>query len=432
MSKRLRLRRNKVERAPKFTKRINTVKPRMRRQRESKNKDNFVSSEIIDHYDYFSVPPNVAKEEKADTQAHKPNKPPLEGENKEENESRTSDSKKNANVVFEVDKNTRANNPNESNLSYSQMPDVHNESHFKEQKGWDVSPIQMKSHLTKAEHNDQPSRSQPEMASKKEDLSSTLPNTDAGITKNLPSRPVQTPGPPQMKPAAKPPSPKPAPKQTHHTAESYIPDIDSHLIGIHKKTEYLMNRLGDSLQTSQILSTTKKAELIRRLWNKLSEGNQEIIKATMEKQFNIDLTAFDISPHPIAVHQLNYLRPTIIEYLFQQVDLFFSSLDIEYAFAQQPPIPNGPLLSSNLSRFASRGGLKRKATERNYSSQKSNSSGLPQGPPEKYASMGPSKSQYSYGTPELNRGASSKMYQSQELPQNMGISNGSYGGLNYA
>jgi hypothetical protein len=349
MLKRPFLRKNRVERTPKFTKRVNTVKPRMRRQRESKNKDNFVSSEIIDHYDYFSVPPNVAKEEKADTQAHKQNKSLTEVENKEENESRTSDSKKNVNGIFEVDKNMRANNPNKSNLSYSQMPDVHHESHFRDQKGWDTSPIQMKIHLTKVEHNDQTSHSQLEMASKKEDLSVPLPNVDVEVTKKLPTKQAQGSVPAQMKSSAKPASPKIAQKQTHHPADTFFPDIDSHLMGIHKKTEYILGRVGDTLHTSQIFSITMKTELIRRLWNKLSEGNQEIIKAKMEKQFNIDLTTFDISPQPILVNQLNYLRPMIIEYLFQEVDLFVSSLDIEYAFAQPPAIRNSPFLNLNLS-----------------------------------------------------------------------------------
>lgn len=324
MLKRLFRKKNRVERTPKFTKRINTVRPRMRRQRESKNKDNFVSSEIIDHYDYFSVPPNVAKEEKVDTQAHKPNKPPLEEEIKEENESRTSDSKKNTNVVFEVDKNTRMNNPNESNLSYSQMPDVHDESHFGDQKGWDTSPIQMKIHLAKAEHNEQHSHNQLEVASKKEDISVPLPNSGGEVTKKSPSRPPQGSGGNQIKPADKPASPKTVPKQMHPTDDIFFSDIDSHLMGIHMKTDYILGRLGESIQMSQILSITKKTELIRRFWNKLSEGNQEIIKATMERQFNIDLTSFDITPQPIQVNQLIYLRPTIIEYLFQQVDMFVS------------------------------------------------------------------------------------------------------------
>jgi hypothetical protein len=56
----------------------------------------------------------------------------------------------------------------------------------------------------------------------------------------------------------------------------------------------------------------------------------------------------------------------------------------------------------------------------------------PQEPPEKYSNMTSGKSQFNYGPPELSMGNMNKIYQSQELPQNMNISNGSYGGLNYA
>lgn len=123
--------------------------------------------------------------------------------------------------------------------------------------------------------------------------------------------------------------------------------LNSKLLAIQSKTDGILRRMEECMFTSKVSSIDKKIEMIKSLWAVLSENNQKVLKKLMKNQFNICLSNFDIGPEsknmpPNAVSakmSLKYVKPSIIESLYQEMDMLSLCLFLNDVCSQSPEVP---------------------------------------------------------------------------------------------
>lgn len=108
---------------------------------------------MLDHYEYFEHP-KVADQVKPNIQSNKQNKPTDVNEVKDEAESRTSDTKKNQGMIFEINNSARNNNLSESKSTIKRKKMDSDDFDNKHEDKDDFPHIDLKIHLEKVDKHD--------------------------------------------------------------------------------------------------------------------------------------------------------------------------------------------------------------------------------------------------------------------------------------
>jgi len=297
----------------------------------------------------------------------------------------------------------------------------------------------MKIHLAKADKNDS-NINQKFDYPKKEEPHDILDKVDPVLTNNQPIRSSIASEIPLRKFDPKPASPI-IPPSVQPSSDDYLSSLNNKLLGFHNKTEHILWKLREILHTPTSLSTDRKIELIKRAWRKLSNNKQKMIEVLMESQFNIHLRSFDINMHSGSMAEgnymgqnfLRYVKPSIIEALYQKVDMLISCMDLDNQLNQDPPVPLGERLQRNITQFTSATApLKHRAMDRMYDSHRMARPEYSSMPSDPYLGMMHKKPGYNYPNSDMMSNLNVKMPYSQEMPQNLNNFNGSHSTLNYA
>lgn len=108
---------------------------------------------MLDHYEYFEHP-KVADLVKPNIQSNKQNKPTDVNEVKDEAESRTSDTKKNQGMIFEINNSARNNNLSESKSTVKRKKMDSDDFDNKNDDKDELPHIDLKIHLEKVDKHD--------------------------------------------------------------------------------------------------------------------------------------------------------------------------------------------------------------------------------------------------------------------------------------
>lgn len=114
----------------------------------------------MDHYEYFEHP-EVVDQSKPNMQSNKQNKPTEANELKDEGESRTSDSKKNQSMIFEINNSARNNYLSEPKSVTKRKKIESVELDNKNDNKVDLPHIDLKIHLEKVDKNTVEYKSEP-------------------------------------------------------------------------------------------------------------------------------------------------------------------------------------------------------------------------------------------------------------------------------
>lgn len=87
--------------------------------------------------------------------------------------------------------------------------------------------------------------------------------------------------------------------------------------------------------------------MIKRLWSKLTKHSQKVLETLMKNQFNIYLRNFNIGYHESEMREnptvgrlsLKYVKPSIIESLYQEIDMFSCCIQLKEICDDFPPVP---------------------------------------------------------------------------------------------
>jgi hypothetical protein len=238
----------------------------VRRARGNKKAGDFVSSEILDHYDY--------QESSSHGKPADPNLPPnthlKPAENndiKDENESRTSDSKMNQEAIFEINNSARTQSITEAKALPKAKREESDDLDPHIQHGDEYPHIDMKIHLEKVDKSDsKPKRTKKEP---QQDPVEEPPKTvsEPKVIDPAPEK-VASPVKPQPSP---PPVQNLAPKldaEPEHFSEGEEADSLNHkLLGFQRKSEYILSMIGGCLNTYQTVSISEKISIIRDLYS---------------------------------------------------------------------------------------------------------------------------------------------------------------------
>lgn len=278
----------------------------------------------------------MPKPEKSDTLGTRKSKPPADIENKDDNESRTSDTKKNTAIGIEVNTAPKVNNPVESNLDVNQKQEDSDDADFRDQGYEDLPPVEMKIHLQKVERKDSNSHNISRTSPEKQDFQPNFPATQQITNKQLEQEPVRA-TPKNLGPEFRHMSSKQQPEEPYPAEGDDMLSLNEKLLGFSRKTEQILYKLNECLHTSQVSSIDKKIEMIKRLWASLSKNNQKVLNILMKNQFNIFLSNFDIGSNeggsseglPTDKISLRYVKPSIIERLYQEMDMLSCCLYLD-------------------------------------------------------------------------------------------------------
>ena len=102
--------------------------------------------------------------------------------------------------------------------------------------------------------------------------------------------------------------------------------------------------------------------MIKKLWPKLTSNNQKVLKKLMKNQFNISLGSFDIDFEEDMIQNepvqsklnLKYVKPSIIESLFQEMDMLSWWLYLNDVWSKYPPVPLDENIHWTISQFTPR------------------------------------------------------------------------------
>lgn len=245
----------------------------MRRARGNKKAGDFVSSEILDHYDY--------QESSAHGKPADPNLPPnaqlKPAENndiKDENESRTSDSKMNQEAIFEINNSARKQSVSESKPVLKSKRDESDDLDPHVQHSDEYPHIDMKIHLEKLDKND----SKPKRTKKVSQQDSVeAPPKEVSETKVVDPAPEKVASPAKVLPSP-PPVQKLAPKldaEPEHFSEGEEANSLNHkLLGFQKKSEYILSMIGGCLNIYHTVSVSEKISIIRDLYSIMPQNER--------------------------------------------------------------------------------------------------------------------------------------------------------------
>jgi hypothetical protein len=125
-----------------------------------------------------------------------------------------------------------------------------------------------------------------------------------------------------------PPAPGLGLRRTREQVSYEEEEIFDDLHGLFKKSEFILQKLGETIQDSKVWSIDRKIELMQKGWAKIPKVNQRELVTLKKNQFNIDLEKFDINYSHQSINRgekkkmsLKYLRPSIIENLYEEIDM---------------------------------------------------------------------------------------------------------------
>ena len=347
------------------------------------------------------------------------------------NESRNSDIKKNAAPIFNDNTKNKVNNINESKMLSDQKIDAMQPLQSEVKDDNNQKPVEMKINLQRAERKDSNGIQSSGISPTKEEMPANLHESKPPITKE---KPIES-HPEEMR-VDKPTSVMDEEAKQQHLPQDELSILSNKLLDFDKKTDYILDHLGNWIYTSQYPSLTRKILKIKELWGKISKENKKVLKILMKNQFNIDLNYFDLdiddsqkysAPQKI---QLQYVKPAIVESLYQEIDMLYWWLKLKNICNQSPVIPVDRDVDLFVSQFAPRIGNpdrnERSANPevRMDSSYNSNETS--------YARMKASSNFYGAQEAENHDSSSRKYYSSQNIRTNVADKyNGMNAGLNY-
>jgi len=393
----------------------------------------------LDHYDYFNVPSNPPKAEKADTQSTRKSKPVVDIENKDDNESRTSDTKKNTAIGIEVNTAPKINNPVESNLAANQKQEESDDGDFRDHGYEDLPPVEMKIHLQKVEMKDSNSQNISRTSPEKQDFQPNFPATQPITNKQSTQEPIKATQKNHSQ-EIKQTYPKQQPEELYLSEGDDMLSLNEKLLGFSRKTEHILYKLSECLHTSQISSIDKKIEMIKRLWASLSKNNQKVLNTLMKNQFGIFLSNFDIgfneggSSEGIQTEKisLKYVKPSIIERLYQEMDMLSCCIYLDKVWNLAPVTPVDNNIQWTISQFAPRhSGIKRNFNDRNID-QEDRSFDAYQTRRDQFSPSILESSKYAGYGAEINLSRNPSYSHSQGNSKDMQKFNGMHPSLNYA
>lgn len=295
----------------------------MRRARGNKKAGDFVSSEILDHYDYQessshnkpgdpNIPPNPLL------------KPAENNDGKDENESRTSDSKKNQEAIFEINNSARAHNINDARAVSKAKRKESNDLDPNNQHEDEYPHIEMKIQLNEVDKSDSKQR-RGKASSQQDSLNEPQKQeSEAKIIDPAPAKP-KSPAKENLSPVEPQNLTLKLDAEPEHFSEGEeIDSLNHKLLGCQKKSEYILSMLFESLQT---VSHSDKINVIRNLYSRMSQPDRRVFDELVKREYNLSLNLFDIdlnsSTSPDVYKRkmsLKLLRPSIIEYMFAEID----------------------------------------------------------------------------------------------------------------
>lgn len=269
----------------------------------------------------MSIPPSRSNREPV--QQPKQDKIPVPEITKGGDESRLPDDKKNSELIFNDNTMVNINNTSEPNVPVDVKPESMPPSQTRTAKE-EVKPMEMKINLQRAENKDSNGLHSANISPTKEDIPPSYPAENNLLTNEMLLEPQfgnerkrrHDTG---MSVEAKP----------QYVRNDELSSLNSKLLSFHKKTEHILYKLGECINTSRITSTERKIDIIKQLWATLSKDNKKVLKILMKNQFNIALSNFDMSMdsrsyysnEPPQKISLRYVKPSIIESLYQEMDM---------------------------------------------------------------------------------------------------------------
>lgn len=262
----------------------------------------------------------MIKQDIPDSQPSKQIKPATPVDLKDDNESRTSDSKRNTAQVLEASTAKDVLVQSGTKMGVTKKQDD-SEENFNNSA--DLQAFDMKIQLPK--HQQEAMARTPE----KEDFIHNRVPEDVPLTNNYPEQPSKAASPPSRSRMNKHNIIDPTAEQRVPVDGNSINSLNEKLLGFQRKSEHVLMALGQCLNDATVYSIDKKVEMIKALWGTLSENNQSMLKTLMKNQFNIYLNHFDFTPghrQPMSGNQmpkmsLRYIKPSIIEQLYQEMDM---------------------------------------------------------------------------------------------------------------
>lgn len=295
---------------------------RSKRNISKKEYGGFIDSDYIEHYENMDLVDNQVQRISSRTRI-KDEKSIGISEAKEDPDSGTSDTKKNANLLSSNEAIHNDLGPNKPENSYSVLDKGSTKQRENNQDINDLPVVPTGINLLMIDqHNISSSQKQPpkEIQNAKQqrnhhdyiensfnESSSIKADLRQNMNDSYPSMPIQN---------VVPPNPS--------SVAPVLDEFNSKLLGFNTKSQKVLYKLSEYLNTSQIYSVEKRVELIKQSWITLSSKSQNVLKTLMKNQFNIDLSDFNLDPNcvnSINKMSLNYVRASIIESLYQEIDM---------------------------------------------------------------------------------------------------------------